>query len=168
MTTSLLRSSIKVLLICFAFVGIAVAQPYAPEKIRADFVALLQRPAVDAKPFFQTTTTDSLIIEKGYFYSEATEKVPVLIYKPVTKKAQPLPVIICLHGTGGSKEDMKELLKRFSQLGFMAVAIDGRYHGERVIKTDGHNAYVEAIIKAWGNKDAAHQQHPFLFDTVHA
>ena len=31
----------------------------------------------------------------------------------------------------------------------------------------GHNSYVEAIIKAWQNKDSTQQQHPFFFDTVY-
>lgn len=145
------------------------AQPTPVEKVRTDFMALLQRPVVNANPFIQTFTTDSIIIEKGYFYSEATEKVPVLIYRPVAKRSKKLPVVICLHGTGGSKDDagIKELLHRFSKLGFMAVAIDGRYHGERVNAIAGHNQYVEAIIKAWENKDSTKQQHPFLFDTVY-
>ena len=49
----------------------------------------------------------------------------------------------------------------------MAVAIDGRYHGERVRADSGRNAYVIAIINAWQNKDHTQQQHPFLYDTVY-
>jgi len=57
---------------------------YPPiEKVASDFKSLLQRPLVDFKPSFQSLTTDSVLIEKGFIYSEATEKVPVLIYKPV-------------------------------------------------------------------------------------
>jgi dienelactone hydrolase len=93
----------------------------------------------------------------------------MLIYKPVSKEINKFPVVICLHGTGGSKdaEAIKSLLYRFSKLGFMAVGIDARYHGERVKAVPGHNFYVEAIIKAWQNKNAAKQEHPFLFDTVY-
>jgi dienelactone hydrolase len=36
-----------------------------------------------------------------------------------------------------------------------------------VKKIPGHNSYVEAIIKAWQNKDSSQQQHPFFFDTVY-
>ena len=88
----------------------------------------------------------------------------MLIYKPVVKGTGKLPVVICLHGTGGSKEgnEIKNLLNRFCKLGFMAVAIDGRYHGERGNAIAGHNAYVEAITAAWQNKDSTQQQHPFL------
>ena len=166
-----LHRSAKTLLACIISGSSTIlpAQPYTTAKIRTDFVALLQRPAVAANPSFQYFITDSLIIERGFFYSEATEKVPVLIYKPVAKGTQKLPVVICLHGTGGSKDDagIKNLLNQFCKLGFMAVAIDGRYHGERVIAATGRNAYIEAIHKAWGNKDSTQQQHPFFFDTVY-
>jgi dienelactone hydrolase len=147
----------------------AHAQPLPVDKVRADFTALLQRPAVDPQANFITIPADSAVIEKGFFYSEATEKVPVLIYKPISGKIKKWPVVICLHGTGGSKDDagIKDLLYRFSKAGFMAVAIDGRYHGERAKAGAGHNSYVEAIIKAWQNKDSTHQEHPFFFDTVY-
>jgi dienelactone hydrolase len=143
------------------------AQLIPVDKIRTDFKALLQRPSVAPNPSFQSFTTDSILIEKGFFYSEATEKVPVLIYKPVGSDAKKLPVVICLHGTGGSKEGMKNLLYRFSKAGFMAVSIDGRFHGERVKAVAGKNNYVDAIIAAWQNKDSTRQQHPFFFDTVY-
>ncbi len=137
------------------------------EKVRNDFKALLQRPWVAANPSIQSFPTDSVLVEKGFFYSEATEKVPVLIYKPVSGKPRKLPVVICLHGTGGSKDGMKDLLYRFSTSGFIAVAIDGRYYGDRAGVVAGKNNYVEAIIKAWQNKDSTRQQHPFFFDTVY-
>jgi dienelactone hydrolase len=115
----------------------------------------------------QYTSTDSVLIEKGFFYSEETEKVPVLIFKPPAAGVKKLPVVICLHGTGGSKEVMKNLLYRFSKSGFMAVSIDGRYYGEREKAVAGQNKYVEAITRAWQNKDNSHQEHPFFYDTVY-
>ena len=139
------------------------------DKVRSDFIALLQRPMVDPAPSLQSFVTDSVLIEKGFFYSEATEKVPLLIYKPISKEIKKIPVVICLHGTGGSKDDanIKSLLYQFSKLGFMAVGIDARYHGERLKKIPGLNNYTTAIIQAWQNKDSAHQQHPFFLDTVY-
>ena len=155
--------------ILFFVATVLHAQPIAVDKVRSDFKALLQRPGTDPKPVFTVVRSDSAAIEKGYFYSEATERVPVLIYKPLNSTAKKLPVVICLHGTGGSKDDegIKELLYRFSKAGFMAVAIDGRFHGERAQASAGHNSYVEAIIKAWQNKDNTQQTHPFYFDTVY-
>ncbi len=171
MSNTSVGTSIKALLtgILLLIICLLPAQPPSVEVVRNDFIALLKRPKVDPNPSVQSFTTDSVIIETGFFYSEATEKVPMLIYKPVSTGNKKLPVVICLHGTGGSKDDagMKDLLHRFSKSGFMAVAIDGRYHGERVHAAAGHNPYVEAITTAWQNTDSSHQPHPFLFDTVY-
>ena len=46
--------------------------------------------------------------------------------------------------------------------GFIAVAIDGRYHGERTAKGPGAAEYVEAILRAYRTGN----DHPFLYDTV--
>jgi hypothetical protein len=51
--------------------------------VRSDFKTLLQRPIVAPQPSIQSFPTDSVLIEKGFFYSEATEKVPIVIYKPL-------------------------------------------------------------------------------------
>ncbi len=139
------------------------------EKVAADFKQLLNRPTIDFNPSFNSITTDSVIIEKGFIYSEANEKVPILIYKPITKNKR-FPTVIFLHGTGGSKDnnEIKQMLYRFTKLGIMGVAIDARFHGER-IKGGAHGSkeYNQAIIKAWENTDMAHQTHPFFFDTVY-
>jgi hypothetical protein len=70
-------------------------------------------------------------------------------------------VVIALHGTGGSKGNMAALCRKLADAGFIAVAIDGRYHGER--KTGkGETDYDDAIVRAWhGNGE-----HPFYYDTV--
>ena len=171
MKNTSLQTLSKALITASLFFSISVsnAQPPFVDKVRTDFTALLQRSLVDPKPSLQALTTDSVLIEKGFFYSEATEKVPLLIYKPVLKRTDRFPVVICLHGTGGSKDadGIKDLLNKFVKLGFMAVAIDARYHGERVNAASGNTNYVEAIIKAWQNKDSTQQQHPFFFDTVY-
>ena len=156
-------------IICFTLSTLH-AQFLPADKVRQDFKALLERPSVAPAPSIQSFTTDSVVIEKGYFYSEANEKVPVLIYKPVSSENKKLPVVICLHGTGGSKDQavIKNLLYRFSKLNFMAVAIDGRYFGERSgISTPGQNPYNKAIVEAWRNKDNAQQEYPFFYDTAY-
>ena len=140
-----------------------------PAQVAADFHKLLDRPKVPFNASFETSKTDSAIIERGYFYSEQNEKVPTLICKPVTGSG-PFPVVIFLHGTGGSKEDryVKRMLFELSKKGFMAVGIDARFHGERV-PGGAHRSkeYSEAITQAWENKDPAHQTHPFYYDTVY-
>src|SRR5262249_34074634 len=62
---------------------------------------------------------------------------------------------------------MEPLCKELAPMGFIAIAIDARYHGERV-EGGAHGAqeYNEAITRAWREKDPKKQEHPFYFDTV--
>jgi dienelactone hydrolase len=148
----------------------ALAQEAAIENVGRDFRALLNRSPVNFNPSFQSFKSDSVLIEKGSVYTEETERVPVLIYKPVNTRTKSFPVVICLHGTGGSKEDenIKTLLYQLTRVGIMGVAIDARYHGERI--AGGANKaqqYIEAIIGAWKNSDSTKQEHPFYYDTVY-
>lgn len=151
--------------------GVAQLNRYPSiEKVASDFKTLLNRPGGDFRPSFKSIITDTVLIEKGFIYTEETEKVPVLLYKPVTPGLKSFPVVICLHGTGGSKEDesIRNMLYKFSKVGIMGVAIDARYHGERV--QGGANKseqYVEAITRAWKNSVTKKQQHPFYYDTVY-
>jgi fermentation-respiration switch protein FrsA (DUF1100 family) len=45
------------------------------------------------------------------------------------------------------------------------VALDARYHGERVAGKSGAQAYVAAITAAW-KAPPSEQEHPFFYDTV--
>ena len=78
-----------------------------------------------------------------------------------------LPVMIVLHGTGGSKEGVQSWLEDFARQGVIGVAIDARYHGDRSVPdVKGSSAYVEAIAKAWKTPDGKPHEHPFYYDTV--
>lgn len=150
--------------------GTTINQYPPPAKVAGAFRSLLQRTPVDFRPSFIAYPTDSVLIEKGFIYSEETEKVPILIYKPLNSAKKSFPVVICLHGTGGNKEDenIKRLLYNFSKNGIMGVAIDARFHGERIPGgTNSSQEYLEAILKAWRNSDAKNRKHPFLYDTVY-
>lgn len=139
-------------------------------KVAGEFKSLRQRTPVDFRPSFTSYSTDTVLIEKGFIYSEETEKIPILIYKPVNSKKRSFPVVICLHGTGGNKEDknIERLLYNFSRIGVMGVAIDARFHGERIPGgANGSKEYIEAIVKAWKDSDAKNRKHPFLYDTVY-
>ena len=92
------------------------------------------------------------------FASEAGERVTGILVPPAASGTRH-PVVIALHGTGDSKEGMAPLLDVLAARGFVAVAIDGRYHGERE-KRPG--AYTDAILRAYRTG----QGHPFLYDTV--
>ena len=58
------------------------------------------------------------------------------------------PAVIVLHGTGGTKEGARSWLEELAAKGFIAVAIDGRYHGERSRGGTGTVAYNAAIVRA--------------------
>jgi len=158
---------ISVVLFLCSTLSFAQQINYPPiETVVADFKKLLERPRVPLNPSFTVTKTDSVIIEHGFIYSEKNERVPILIYKPVTG-AKSYPAVIFLHGTGGKKEDNKKMLYQLVKRGIMGVAIDARFHGERIAGgAHGSTEYVAAATAAWENKDKAHQTHPFLFDTA--
>jgi predicted esterase len=71
------------------------------------------------------------------------------------------PVVIALHGTGGTKANMLALCRKLATNGFVAVAIDGRYHGERK-SGKGQDDYNAAIVRAFHGSG----EHPFYYDTV--
>ncbi|WP_448702304.1 alpha/beta hydrolase family protein [Mucilaginibacter sp. AW1-3] len=154
--------------VLFGSAVFAQTETYPPAaQVAADFHRILDRPRVPFNASFQTTQTDSVIIEHGYIYSEANEKVPMLIYKPVSAQAK-LPAVIFLHGTGGKKDEarIKNILYRLTKLGIAGVAIDARFHGERIAGgAHGSEEYIAAVTQAWENSDKSHQTHPFLWDT---
>lgn len=115
----------------------------------------------------------------------------LLIAKPAAGTAShaPTPAVLIMHSTGNTKESVAEHLERYARKGFVAVAFDARYHGERAlanaglpdssrlsIKALGPNltkavwrasksrraVYDEALVQAW---KSGHER-PFIYDTV--
>jgi dienelactone hydrolase len=164
--------------LCYRLVVLLVAFQAAPDdayppsaEVKAQFLELLERPRVplDVQAKESQQGEDGLITERLSFASErkadgAFERVPVLLVRP-SKDAGRRPAIIILHGTGGTKEGQRALLVDLAKRGFVALAIDGRYHGERVTGTIGLLAYNKAIVKAWRAKPGEAQEHPFYYDT---
>jgi len=133
---------------------------------RADFHRLLDRPKVPLEATSSTQSAGPITLERGRFHSEANQTVPFAIVKPAAAKGA-LPTVIVLHGTGGNKEDVEELCGPLTERGMLCMAIDARYHGDRIPGgADGSEQYEEAVIRAWHEKDASKQQHPFYYDTV--
>jgi pimeloyl-ACP methyl ester carboxylesterase len=163
--------TVWVCFILFAQVSAALAQTpqYPPaEKVARDFKALLNRPIVDFKPEFTNIRMDSIQVDKGSIYTEETERMPILIYKPVIKGQTKFPVVIFLHGTGGNKDggDTKAMFTKLAKLGIMGVAIDARYHGQRIPGgAHGSKEYTEAAYQAFKTNDNTHHAYPFLYDT---
>ena len=142
---------------------------YPPaDQVARDFKALLARPVVDFKAEFTNFRSDSVEVNRGSIYTEETEKMPVLIYKPVIKGQTKFPVVIFLHGTGGSKDqgDIKGMFTKLAKLGIMGVAVDARYHGQRVTGgAHGSKEYTEATYQAFKTNEKTHHAYPFLYDT---
>jgi dienelactone hydrolase len=141
----------------------------SPAEVRQQFRKLLDRPAVPLNVKVHDSKTEGgLVSERLSFTSEKTadgeERVPVLLVRPEGKDRK-WPVVIVLHGTGGTKEGQRGWLNDLARRGIMGVAIDARYHGERAGGLKGAQAYNQAIVRAWKAKAGEKQEHPFYFDT---
>jgi dienelactone hydrolase len=129
---------------------------------REDFLKLIDRPRVPLAPeVSRLGDVDGLEQFHFTFAAEAGQRVPGILIGPkpgAGSSVQPRPAVICLHGTGGSKEECVPFLRELASHGFLGVAIDGPFHGERT--TAG--SYDQAILRAYRTG----QGHPFLYDTV--
>jgi len=158
--------------ICFSSFLIAAAvtaasarqptTPPSPETIRAAFLKLIDRPRVALEPAVRSRPEPGgLVAEEISFAAEAGQRVPTLLIKQSGAARQ--PAVIVLHGTGGSKEGLAGRLRDLAGKGFVAVAIDGRYHGERAgAPSEGMSPYLAAILRTYRTG----REHPFLYDTV--
>jgi dienelactone hydrolase len=151
----------------------AVPRYKAPADVRAAFLKTLDRPKVpldvQSEPP-KADTASGLVTERLTFASEkkadgTTERVPTLVVKPAAAGPGRRPAVIVLHGTGGTKDRMRGWLDDLARRGFIALAIDARYHGDRSGGAVGSIAYVEAIARAWRAKAGEPQEHPFYYDT---
>ncbi|HZL77921.1 MAG TPA: acetylxylan esterase [Candidatus Limnocylindrales bacterium] len=128
---------------------------------RADFLRVIGRPHVALAPQVQELpATNDLAQFHFSFATDAQNRVPGILIKSAGSYGR-RPVVIALHGTGGSKGNMLALCRKLAANGFVAVAIDGRYHGERK-SGKGQNDYHDAIVRAWHGSG----EHPFYYDTV--
>src|SRR5262245_18097668 len=59
------------------------------------------------------------------------EPVPAYIYHQKSK--EPLPVVIFVHGLGGSKDAESKRVQELAGKGFLVIAIDAHHHGERKV-----------------------------------
>lgn len=128
---------------------------------RADFLKLIDRPRVALAPQIQPMPNASGLAEFHFSYtSDASNRVPGILMESTNFSGR-RPVVIALHGTDGSKNNMLSLCRKLATNGFVAVAIDGRYHGER--KTGrGQTDYDNAIVRAYHGSG----EHPFFYDSV--
>ncbi len=129
-----------------------LAQQAAPQ---AEFLRLIDRPRVPLAP--EVTERPGSRQEHFTFASEAGERVPGIAVRSAASGRR--ATVIVLHGTGDSKEGMLPLLTALANRGFLAVSIDGRYHGERATRSGGYSSAIAAAYRTG-------KGHPFLYDTV--
>jgi dienelactone hydrolase len=128
---------------------------------RADFLKLIDRPRVALAPLVaELRPTNGLAQFHFSFAADAGDRVPGILMEPTNFPGR-RPVVIALHGTGGNKGNMAALCRKLADAGFIAVAIDGRHHGERKSGA-GQNDYNAAIVRAFHGSG----EHPFYYDTV--
>src|SRR5262249_24112605 len=58
---------------------------------------------------------------------------PVPAYAYYKKGSKEMPVVIFMHGMGGSKEQSASRLKELARHGLFVLAIDAHLHGERKV-----------------------------------
>jgi predicted esterase len=129
---------------------------------RTEFLRVIERPrvALDAKALPPNVENGQLQIRFS-FAADVSQRVPGLLMKSSTSNGR-RPVVIALHGTGGDKEGQLPLLAELARKGFLAVAIDGRYHGERAPSRQENSDYHNAILHAYRSGT----EHPFFYDTA--
>ncbi len=95
------------------------------------------------------------------FASEQGERVTGILMAPASASGR-RPVVVVLHGSGARKEEQLGLLRTLADRGFISVAIDARYHGERARTNQGVGEYIDALLQTYRSR----QGHPYLYDTV--
>jgi dienelactone hydrolase len=131
---------------------------------REAFLRLIDRPRVPLAAEVRELPGEAPVAREHFtFASEKGEHVPGVLLKSRGASGR-RPAVILLHGTGGSKADAQivKLSEALAARGFIAVAIDGRYHGERARQGARATEYVAAMLQAYRMPG----KYPFLYDTV--
>ncbi|KAI3431599.1 hypothetical protein D9Q98_004649 [Chlorella vulgaris] len=88
--------------------------------------------------------------------------VPVRLVKQAVAQGR-LPVVVLLHATGTDKDSLATQQAHFARRGYLAAAIDCRYHGDRAAVGEGcWEGYQQALVRAWRGSGEL----PFLLDNV--
>jgi dienelactone hydrolase len=140
--------------------------------VKSAFLKLLDRSKVDPalKPLSESRSSGGLITEHLSIATEqkadgSIERMPMLVVRHQKVRGR-LPAVVVLHGTGGNKESYRGFCEELARRDMVAIAIDARYHGERIPGgAHGSQEYVAAVTRAWRARQGEPQEHPFYFDT---
>ncbi|XP_071701538.1 uncharacterized protein [Rutidosis leptorrhynchoides] len=104
---------------------------------------------------------DHLIEENLYLTTEEGEqgRLPVFILSMKENVNTKRPAVVFLHSTNKCKEWVRPLLEAYASRGYITVAIDSHYHGERAKNS---TTYEDALVSSWKRADTM----PFIFDTL--
>src|ERR1043166_8615438 len=89
---------------------------------RAAFLKLIDHPRVELAAEAKSPVTKDGLTEIAFsFAAEATQRVPGILVKTEASSGR-RPVVIALHGTGGTKESQRPFLGQVARDGFVPVA----------------------------------------------
>ncbi|KAL6985412.1 hypothetical protein U1Q18_018787 [Sarracenia purpurea var. burkii] len=137
--------------------GKPVADPLYQETPRPTFSE-----AMESCPKANIPNLKDLLKEENFYLiteSEDQGRLPVLILSLKESNQQRRPAVVFLHSTNKCKEWLRPLLEAYASRGYVAVAIDSRYHGERA---SNKTTYQDALVSSWKKGDTM----PFIYDTV--
>lgn len=134
----------------------------APPSARDEFrkLVMANRKAAPLNPqMMAKNVVGDVLTERVRFTSEEGQDVVALIFRP--KAEGKYPTVVAQHFLGGTKDHIlfSAVLNALAKKGFLAVAIDGRYRGERQNGKSLGAAMAESLKTGVG--------HPWLVDTVY-
>jgi dienelactone hydrolase len=134
----------------------------SPESLRRDFRSLVFEGRT-VRPLLPRTvlthTAEGRRVERVQFETEPGEQAVAAIARPETAAGR-LPAVIVQHYLGGTKDDplIQGLVWQLAGRGYLAIAIDGRFRGER-----GATSLQQAMDRAFETGKGR----PWLIDTVY-
>ncbi|KAI3781540.1 hypothetical protein L2E82_11557 [Cichorium intybus] len=118
--------------------------------------------AIKSSPKAEILNLEEILIEeKFYLTTEEGDqgRLPVVILSMKEHKHSKRPAVVFLHPSNTNKEFVRPLQESYASRGYITIAIDARYHGERAKDS---NTYQDALVSSWKRGDTM----PFIYDTV--
>ncbi|EEF45890.1 putative esterase YitV isoform X2 [Ricinus communis] len=150
------RRSVQVLL------SVEHGKPVVDPLFQDNTLPTMKSEAMESCPKADIKNFKDLIKEENlYLITEAGDqgRLPMLILSMKHDSKEKRPAVVFLHSTNKCKEWLRPLLEAYASRGYVAIAIDSRYHGERATNK---STYRDALISAWKKGDTM----PFIYDTV--